>query len=783
MSNSLAETAAPVGLVVNQQSIPLQGVRVEASIQDFCSRVILTQRYINTESHPVEAVYVFPLDEAAAVSGFAAIVDGIEIMGEVKQRDEAFETYDDALASGHGAYLLDQEKPDVFTASIGNLPPGKEVLVKLTYVTELAPEDDGLRFVLPSTVSPRYAPAEDQIAVGRSPAEAVNPPLAWSVPYGLELSVAIEMAGALRSVESPSHPIALELHGTKAMVRLGERTSAMDRDFVLLVRVDEPERPRAWIEETSDGETVAMVAFQPKLNTEQAPCELIFLVDRSGSMMGSSIEQARNALQLCMRSLSEHTRFNIVGFGSSYESLFPESLPYNEETLAKASDHIRSLQADLGGTEILSPLESVLSAPPSAELARQLFILTDGQVSNTEAVIARIRKHSDTTRVFTFGIGAGASHHLVRGMARAGEGAAEFISPGERMEGKVMRQLKRALVPALTQVQIDWGSLKNVKQAPYRVPPAFADGRVLAYGVFQKAPKSGATEIVLRAKSPEGDVAFSVPLSFEDKKYGNLIATLAARTLLRDLEEGASALHERGSLQRRLGKDRVKEEAVRLGVRYGLASRWTSFVAVEKREAPVEGESELRRIPLALTKGWGGSDELTSMVSVASFGAAGGAPAAAFAPAAFEEAMSMDLGASEDGVTLDHLDDGAAVAFSPSFEQSQPSASSTAKRPFDDLVLLQRADGSWQLDEVFADAIGQTLLELEKSFPACIGDRGEARRAWATALAIEWLEVNASDWRDEWDLLRAKAQAWLERCEAKPSSGEEWSAMASRDSR
>ncbi|HSF14083.1 MAG TPA: VIT domain-containing protein, partial [Vicinamibacteria bacterium] len=448
MRNPTSHTETAVGLLGRKgEPIPLEGVRVEASIRDFCSRVTMTQRYRNRESHPVEAVYVFPLDEMAAVSGFAAWIDGVAVFGEVKDRDEAFDAYDEALADGHGAYLLDQEKPDVFTASIGNLPPDKEVLVKLTYVAELTREGDDLRFVLPTTVSPRYAPPEDLKGVGRPPAEAVNPPVEWSVPYGLDLTVSIDMRSAIRSVESPSHPIAVEVDGPTANVRLGERRTAMDRDFVLLVRFAEPEKPRAWIEQTEDGESVAMLAFQPKLETQEAPCELVFLVDRSGSMMGTSFEEARNALQLCLRSLSEPTWFNIVGFGSSHQMLFPESVPYGEKTLAEASRHVESVEADLGGTEILPALESVLSAPARRELPRQLFILTDGEVTNTEAVIALIRKHSDTTRVFTFGIGAGASHHLVRGMARAGEGAAEFIYPGERIESKVLRQLKRALAP------------------------------------------------------------------------------------------------------------------------------------------------------------------------------------------------------------------------------------------------------------------------------------------------------------------------------------------------
>ena len=179
--------------------MPLTGVSVEGTITGLCGRVSVAHRYRNTESTPIEAVYLFPLDEGAAVCGFEAIVDGTVIVGEVQERERAFDDYDEAIERGHGAFLLDEERPDVFRASIGNLPPGKEVLVRITYVTELPVDDGRFRFTLPTTIAPKYAPAEDQRGVGRPEAEAVNPPVAWQVPYGLHLSLRVQMPGGLTS--------------------------------------------------------------------------------------------------------------------------------------------------------------------------------------------------------------------------------------------------------------------------------------------------------------------------------------------------------------------------------------------------------------------------------------------------------------------------------------------------------------------------------------------------------------------------------------------------------
>ena len=717
---------ARAGLLTEGAPIPLEGVTIDAEIRDFCSRVTVTQRYRNQEEKPIEAVYVFPLDEKAAVCGFAALVDGVEVLSEVKEREEAFEEYDDAVSEGHGAYLLDQERGDVFTARIGNLPPGKEALVRITYVAELGLEGDDLRFVLPTTVSPRYAPAEDRKGVGRSEAEAVNPPIEWRVPYGLELTVRLEMPSSIRGLESPSHPLAIEIDGASATVRLGERRSALDRDFVLVVKLEEPHQPRAWVEE-QNGETVAMLAFQPRFTARESPSEVIFVVDRSGSMGGTSIAEARNALQLGLRSLREGSWFNVVGFGSKHEMLFSESHPYGEEALRRATEHVSGLDANLGGTEILPALEAVFAGRRASELPRQLIVMTDGQVTNTEAVMALVRKHSETARVFTLGIGAGASHDLVRGMARAGAGEAEFIYPGERIESKVLRQLSRALAPAVTDVRVSWGGLEVI-QTPYRVPPVFASGRVLVYG-FLEQPLEREVEVKLEAKGVDGPLSFSLPLSPVKTRRGALVATLAARALLRDLEEGED-----------------EERATAIGVKYGLSSKWTSFVAVEKRANAAPRKIELRRVPVALTRGWGGMDRLT-----------------------------LRGGGEMDRLTLGQTYDAAKVG---EVMRLAAAPAAAAPRELDQLVVLQRADGSWDLDDDLAAAVGVRLRKLRRRLAGATGDPEEAARAWATALAITWLESHTSESRDEWELLAEKARAWLSRCQARLAGGEEWLAAA-----
>src|SRR6185503_10186070 len=440
---TMAETlAAPRGglFTKDEAPVPLAGVAIDAEVSTLCARVTVTQRYVNREAKPIEAVYVFPLDEGAAVCGFEAIIDGTLVIGEVHEREAAFEMYDDAIQKGHGAYLLEEERPDVFQASVGNLPPGKEVLLRLTYVTELSIAGSAVRFAIPTTVSPRYAPAGDHGGVGRPDSETLNPPVAWRVPYGLDLTVRVRMGGAIARIESPSHTVAVSMNGQSATVTLSQRDAALDRDFVLSVESAALDAPRGWIEKDDDGTEAVAIAFVPVLPGTSVPAEIVFLVDRSGSMAGASIAEVRNALQTCLRSMTAGCAFNIVGFGSTFEPLFKASRAYDERSLAEANTNVAALDANLGGTEILPALKYVLEQGRHGALPRQVVVLTDGQVTNTDAVLALAAEHASTARIFTFGIGASASHHLVKGLARAGGGVAELIHPGERIEAKVLRQ-------------------------------------------------------------------------------------------------------------------------------------------------------------------------------------------------------------------------------------------------------------------------------------------------------------------------------------------------------
>ncbi|XP_078023396.1 von Willebrand factor A domain-containing protein 5A-like isoform X4 [Epinephelus lanceolatus] len=774
-------------LTYQKESVPLKSIEVEVEVRDHVATVVSTLNYENKEDKPIEALFVFPLPGDAAVCHFSAKIGQKEIVAEVKEKQKAREEYDDALSSGQQAFLLEEseQSPDIFSLSVGSLPPGESASIRLEYVTELAVQaDDGLRFCLPAVLNPRYQPEGSE---GASVQVICVP--ASLVPYSLSFSARLSSPRPVSKVESNCSldPLQyLNTEQTQATVKLAAGHK-FDRDVELLIYYKDAHQPTAVVEAgqasakpgTLMGDPVVMLSLYPEfpqaVMSSVASCgEFVLLLDRSSSMSGSCMKSAKDTLLLLLKSLPMGCYFNIYSFGSCYEHIFPKSVEYSQKTLEEALKNVEVMDADLGGTEILQPLEHIYSQPTIPNQPRQLFVFTDGEVGNTKQVINLVKKNSGSHRCFSFGIGEGASSALINGLAKEGGGHAQFITGKERMQPKVMQSLRFALQPAVVDVSVEWDVPEGVSVGALCPPitTLFQGQRSLIYaqltGQSSEAAEGCVTVKYSLAGHPcQNQLHFSLTPADDT---GLTVHRLAAWTLIRSLEVKE---------EKEGGDEEVKKTVVELSVQLGVSSAFTAFVAVNKGNGEaIQGPMAIVNVPVSSYRFLSGyvcapdepvllsTEFATRCVSYKLCALDDPVP---YSTESAYRYVSYGLFDPSDSVPWSTKFDSAITKVQSVFSRISSSfkrgkkASSQTNAPscgvagnFLQLVSLQKASGCWELDPDLAAVLGKTTDEVEKSKPA-----SENKEVWATILALIWLHGFKMDAKDEWELLATKAVSWL----------------------
>ncbi|XP_062408723.1 von Willebrand factor A domain-containing protein 5A-like isoform X2 [Sardina pilchardus] len=760
------------GLVtVNNEPVPLKSVEVDVHVKGHVATVTSTLGYVNGEERPLEAVFVFPLPGECAVCHLSAKIGDTEVVAKLQDKQKAREKYDDALSSGHQAFLLEEsaQSPDVFQLNVGSLPPGESAAITLVYISELAMQaDDALRFCLPAVLNPRYTPQD----MDRSQMATVTSVPADTVPYTLALSAQLSSPQPISKVESNCHlePLAyLNPDKTQATVSLSPG-HLFDRDVELLLYYQDAHKPTAIVEAGLDsaepgslmGDPVVMISIYPEFpaaaTSSLATCgEFIFVVDRSGSMdckMHSGkdakmrIESAKDTLLLLLKSLPMGCYFNICGFGSHYEHFFPKSVEYNQKTMDDALKKVKGMGADMGGTEILRPLKHIYSQPCIPSHPRQLFIFTDGEVGNTKQVLDLVKINGNSHRCFSFGIGEGASTALITGLAKEGSGHAQFITGTDRMQPKVMQSLRYALQPAVKDISVHWnlpdGGSVTTLSPPLKV--LFHGQRALLYAQLKGE----------NAATPEGSVTIQYNLLEETVKNqlsfclrptgdtGLTLHRLGARALIRSLE----------TEERAAGPEvkALREKLLQLSLQSGVSCTHTAFIAIHKgsgqtvqgpllhRPVPTAGMFFGAPMPMAMCCSMP-PPQMAPMARMARMAPmvelCGMAPMARMAAAPPMPQMFCDSAEDDDGT----------------FEAPPESPTD----PLLQLISLQKASGSWEMESSMAKVLEKTDDELDKLMPV-----GADKAVWATVLALLWLYGFRLDAKDEWQFVAMKAASWIQ---------------------
>ncbi|XP_034741908.1 protein mono-ADP-ribosyltransferase PARP4 [Etheostoma cragini] len=579
IKNPLADVKAGL-LDSSGQQLPLQAVHVKCKLMDLLSQVIIFQKYTNLSPVPIEAKYVFPLDDSAAVCGFEAFINGKHVVGQVKEKEQARREYKQAIERGHGAYLMDQDAPDVFTISVGNLPPGATVLIKVTFVSELIVRDGSILFSLPGSV----APWQESAALNQTTQVTVEKVCVTDEAREFTLDVSVEMPHEITNLQCITHKVKIKRTDCKAVVSVLPGEVMGQEGFQLSVTLSEVHLPRMWVEKHPDKDSQAsMLVFYPDFenNSSSASDEVILLLDTSESMKEESLRQARKLALQVLKTLDSNLRLNVIFFGTDHTEAFLAAQPYVKARPA-AESFIKSSSPVGGSTELWRPLRALSLLPPSRGV-RNLLLLSDGHIQNAELTLQLLRDNAQHSRLFTCGLSPTANRHMLRALARAGGGAYEFFDTKTKHNWaeKVACQVKRMSSPGCSSVSVKWQQFNPTAappvQAPKQLNALFNDCHTLVYGFVPHC-----TQATLLGNLSGQELKTMVSTSELQKTRGTFLHKLTARALIRDYEDGSLDANE---AEHEGKKADLKRFIIELSKEFSILSQFTSFVAIEERDS------------------------------------------------------------------------------------------------------------------------------------------------------------------------------------------------------
>ncbi len=473
---------------------PLLGTNVDMAISGPFARVSVRQHFYNPNAVFVEGIYVFPLPEDAAVDHLRLQVGDRFIDGVIMDREAARQVYETAVERRRRAALLEQERPNIFASSVGNIAPCEIVRLELEYQQTLHYRDGTYAIRFPMVVGPRYvpdagvavvrqgpgAPAIDRTPPGTDEAGRVTPPVrdprAGAInPLGLVAT--INAGGPIAELQSPYHAITTRDLGNHVVeVALADGLVPADRDFELVWRTAAGTEPDADIfSERHGGERYGVVMITPPPASHEPqvpPRDVVFVIDRSGSMEGASIRQAKTALKMALRRLRPQDRYDVVQFSHVAEALYPTMEFADRNAIDIGTRYVDRIWAE-GGTEMLPALRLALSFAPDVDRLRQIVFLTDGAISNESALFDEIVANLGNGRLFTVGIGSAPNSYFMTRAATLGRGTFTRIGQTSEVRAKMLALFGKLERPVMTDITLEWSDGRRVESYPAPVPDLF----------------------------------------------------------------------------------------------------------------------------------------------------------------------------------------------------------------------------------------------------------------------------------------------------------------------
>jgi Ca-activated chloride channel family protein len=593
----LPDNAAPV-------PVPLKHTDVKADIAGYIAAVDVTQQYHNPFSSKIEALYVFPLPHNAAVNEFVMTIGPRKIRGIIKERAEAERVYQEARSQGYVASLLTQERPNVFTQSVANIEPGKQIDINIRYFHTLAYADGWYEWHFPMVVGPRFNPpgSTDGIAAvargtyGTSGQKTEVQYLKPNERSGHDISLAVNLDAGVKieQLEVPSHKAEIRTEANTADIKLSPADTIPNKDFVLRYKVAGDRLKSAIIANRDErGGYFTLMLYPPQSlsNLPRKPLELVYVLDCSGSMEGRPITQAKNAIRTALRKMPPDDTFQIVKFSSDAVLMSERPLPASHQNVQKALAYLDQPYGG-GGTMMLEGIKKALDVPPDPSRLRFVCFLTDGFIGNETEILREIKQRLGTARIFSFGVGSSVNRYLLDHMAKMGRGAVAYLSLNQPAEPVMDAFVERISHPALTDITIDWGGMNASDVFPNQIPDLFVGRPVILAGKF-----GGNGRATLRVKGRIAGEIEEIPLAVNLDDPGAKHAamrTIWARMKIADLADRATWDVAAADLATQIKT---------LALEHSLMSAFTAFVAVDSTQQAQGAYGTSIAVPVPVPEG------------------------------------------------------------------------------------------------------------------------------------------------------------------------------------
>ena len=584
--------------------LPLKHTDVKGQISGYIATVDVTQKFHNPYDEKIEAVYVFPLPQNAAINEFIMVIGKRKIRGIIRERKEAEEIYRQARSQGYVASLLTQERPNIFTQKVANIEPGKNIDVNIKYFNTLAYVDGWYEFVFPMVVGPRFNPpcytdGVGAVARGKNGISGQKTEVQYLKPgerSGHDIAVTVDVGAgvSIEEVACTSHVIDKTFATPENMtVKLSSLDSIPNKDFVLRYKVAGKTVKSALVTHRDKrGGFFSLMLYPPENLSylKRAPMEMIFVLDCSGSMRGKPIAKAKEAIKRGLKKLGKDDTFQVIRFSNNASQFGPNPVPATPANIRKAIRYVDNLHGS-GGTMMIEGIKAALDFAHDPGRFRLVSFMTDGYIGNEVEILAAVHQRLGASRIFSFGVGSSVNRYLLDRMAKLGKGAVAYLGLDDSAGQIVDLFYERISHPALTDLNIDWGDMQVTDVYPNSIRDLFVGRPVILTGRFK-----GQRKTIIRVSGKVGDLRqdIAIPVNLDDSASTHSgIACVWARKRIETLANQA-AYDNNSDLP-----DQIKQVALE----YSLMSAYTAFIAVDSSRKTTGDHGVTVAVPVPVPEG------------------------------------------------------------------------------------------------------------------------------------------------------------------------------------